>query len=817
MKTSTDIRLIRRLFSSIDLRMLLSCFILVAVLILSGMSKSFAVTKTWASTSTGGSWSTGSNWTGGVAPVAGDDIVFTFNSGSPAVTGIPGTSFGSLTVNGATTGTVSLTGGTNAGSFTTLLVSVNTSVGGFGSGSFTITGGSVSAGKTLSVNVSNFAVSTGPFTVSGTLSLSSGFTTNAIGAVSVAAGGVLNWTRNSLSSVPLLMVQSGGIFNLLGSNTRNFSNGSLSVAGKLSFQGTVSGGSTGTAPTFSPGSTLEYAQTAAANTGAEWPTGTSNLPSSIIINNAAGVTINTASDHTVPAGGNLNIQSGTLTVKGGGDLIIETTATITQTTPSSNYIITPTSLSSVVKKFTSSASQSFTYPIGSATNYRAVEINITGNSAARSVGVNTSSPAGEPHVYWNNGCTPSDYTKCYWGFSHTGSGNWNYQLTFHYQLSDFVGTTPSDMLVSRTISGAWTTYPTTYNAQPYIQMNAPAANSTDPIASSDFMGRYCGSTLSDPTGITASANPVCSGSSATLTVQGGSNGGGSWVWYAGNCGGTVVGSGTSVAVMPTSNTTYFVRGENGGNYTSCVSVTVNVTALPAVPAVTSPVTYCLNETASPLTATGTSLLWYTFPAGGTGTSTSPAPATSATGTITYYVSQTVNGCEGPRAGIDVTVYPNPLIPVITQNGNTLSSSAATGNQWCDSNNNPIPGATNQTYDPPQSGNYYVVVTDANGCSSQSALFNFIWTGIETAFKENSCFAVSPNPASSCIIIEMGFTEVQNFALLQCRIYDIPGTEIINKTFSGNKCSIDIRELAKGLYILKVESEKGFFVKKFIKK
>lgn len=79
---------------------------------------------------------------------------------------------------------------------------------------------------------------------------------------------------------------------------------------------------------------------------------------------------------------------------------------------------------------------------------------------------------------------------------------------------------------------------------------------------------------------------------------------------------------------------------------------------PSAPTVTSPVPYCINSTASPLTATGTNLLWYTTAAGGTGSSTAPTPSTAIAGTTSYYVSQNT-GCEGPRAQIDVVVHSLP--------------------------------------------------------------------------------------------------------------------------------------------------------------
>lgn len=76
---------------------------------------------------------------------------------------------------------------------------------------------------------------------------------------------------------------------------------------------------------------------------------------------------------------------------------------------------------------------------------------------------------------------------------------------------------------------------------------------------------------------------------------------------------------------------------------------------PSAPGVSSPVNYNEGAQAVPLTATGTNLMWYTAPAGGTGTSTAPTPSTYLTGTTSYYVSQSNNGCEGPRAQINVVV------------------------------------------------------------------------------------------------------------------------------------------------------------------
>lgn len=78
----------------------------------------------------------------------------------------------------------------------------------------------------------------------------------------------------------------------------------------------------------------------------------------------------------------------------------------------------------------------------------------------------------------------------------------------------------------------------------------------------------------------------------------------------------------------------------------------------APPTVTSPVYYCQNSPAVPLTATpsaGATLNWYTVATGGTASSTAPTPSTTIVGTTSYYVSETLGVVESPRSRIDVIV------------------------------------------------------------------------------------------------------------------------------------------------------------------
>ena len=199
-------------------------------------------------------------------------------------------------------------------------------------------------------------------------------------------------------------------------------------------------------------------------------------------------------------------------------------------------------------------------------------------------------------------------------------------------------------------------------------------------------------------------------------------------WYTSASGGT--GSGTT----PTPNTTtagttnYYVSQTAMGCESPRATIVITVNAAPNTPSVTSPVTYCQNATAIALSATGAGLKWYTVATGGTSNTTAPTPSTSSVGNTNYYVSQTISGCESPRATIVVTVNAAPNTPSVTtpvtycQNA-TATALSATGTTllWYSnatggtgSTTAPVPSTTNAG-----TTNYYVSQT-TNGCESSRA-------------------------------------------------------------------------------------------------
>jgi hypothetical protein len=153
----------------------------------------------------------------------------------------------------------------------------------------------------------------------------------------------------------------------------------------------------------------------------------------------------------------------------------------------------------------------------------------------------------------------------------------------------------------------------------------------------------------------------CQNATASALTATGTN----LLWYTAATGGVGSASAPTPSTAAAGNIDYYVSQTILGCESPRASITVTVNATPAAPTVTTPVTYCQNASASALTATGTSLLWYTTAAGGVGSATAPTPSTATAGNINTYVSDTILGCEGPRATITVTVNATPVAPTVT--------------------------------------------------------------------------------------------------------------------------------------------------------
>jgi len=164
--------------------------------------------------------------------------------------------------------------------------------------------------------------------------------------------------------------------------------------------------------------------------------------------------------------------------------------------------------------------------------------------------------------------------------------------------------------------------------------------------------------------------------------------------------------------------------------------------------------------------------------------------------------------------VTVTVYNTPTTPVISQNSDSLFSNAISGNQWYFHNalgEMSISGATSPIYIPVVTGDYYVIVTDANGCvSDTSNMISVVITGI--AEIEVAGFNVYPNPTKG--IFEISFAKLQLNTKVQ--IINAIGTILVEKELNNQSTvAFDARKFASGLYFIKITTDKNTALEKLI--
>jgi PKD repeat protein len=201
---------------------------------------------------------------------------------------------------------------------------------------------------------------------------------------------------------------------------------------------------------------------------------------------------------------------------------------------------------------------------------------------------------------------------------------------------------------------------------------------------------------------------------------------------------------------------------------------------------------------------------WSFAGGTPATSTLQNPLVTYTTAGTYnaqLIATNSNGSDTILFTNYVTVNANPAPPVIVDNAGTLQSSyIGGGNQWYNGGG-AIAGATSDNYTPTQGGTYYVIYTDANGCTSTSnSLVSTV--GLE---EENISFSIYPNPATDKLVIDAGSLVKANI-----KIMDLSGRTVISTKMNQSMYQVDLTTLANGVYMLKIEFGNKTITKKIIK-
>lgn len=172
---------------------------------------------------------------------------------------------------------------------------------------------------------------------------------------------------------------------------------------------------------------------------------------------------------------------------------------------------------------------------------------------------------------------------------------------------------------------------------------------------------------------------------------------------------------------------------------------------------------------------------------------------------------TTFGCDSITT---ININVDQINTAVTLNQATVTAAAVdVSYQWLDCNNNfePIPDATLQVFTPALDGDYQLQLEGPTGCIAFSDCINITGVATEDPLL-SSQISIYPNPAKD----EIQLLIEDSVLNLKATILDIHGKEILELDLNHEASSFDISKLSSGLYLLKVEAENTFGIKRFIK-
>ncbi|MBK7871705.1 MAG: gliding motility-associated C-terminal domain-containing protein [Saprospiraceae bacterium] len=217
----------------------------------------------------------------------------------------------------------------------------------------------------------------------------------------------------------------------------------------------------------------------------------------------------------------------------------------------------------------------------------------------------------------------------------------------------------------------------------------------------------------------ASDSTICEGESVTLNAAATGATPFTFAWSNGV-------NGESQSVNPTQRTTYVVTVTDGNGCMNADSVTINVNPRPEASILSDKGSICLGDSATITTSAtdGTPPYTFNWDNGITGTPQVVRP----TETTTYSVTVTDANMCMDTASVIVTVTPGLDVTISASAGDTVLCEGESAMLTASSANGIEPfiyvwstGATSETIEVSEAGEYAVTVTDATGCSGQDTI------------------------------------------------------------------------------------------------
>ncbi len=161
----------------------------------------------------------------------------------------------------------------------------------------------------------------------------------------------------------------------------------------------------------------------------------------------------------------------------------------------------------------------------------------------------------------------------------------------------------------------------------------------------------------------------------------------------------------------------------------------------------------------------------------------------------------VTACEDSTNEVTVTVHPLPVVDITWDDVLLHATPGYDSYQW-NTGGQGIAGATDSTYEPSSNGGYSVTVTDENGCSSTSPVYNVTNVSVGDLVAVGAQIQIYPNPANDVVYI----------------VAPVPVTVILSSMDGRllqqqtNVHMLNIGGYADGVYLLRIMDADGINVR-----
>jgi photosystem II stability/assembly factor-like uncharacterized protein len=254
----------------------------------------------------------------------------------------------------------------------------------------------------------------------------------------------------------------------------------------------------------------------------------------------------------------------------------------------------------------------------------------------------------------------------------------------------------------------------------------------------------------------------------------------------------------------TSNIDYTLTITDSFGCTATDSISITAYPLPQISFV-SDTAVCENAcvTLLPIVAGNLQISW--SPAATLNDSTIFNPTACPTLGTVYTATVVDNNQCAAIDSVLIAVNPLPVMPSVTFDGVTLTSSNADSYQWF-VDSTLLVGANSIDYVPLVNGDYWVQVTNNFGCSNVSDPFTVNINNVAVSL-HNTGVIISPNPVLDVLRVTLSM----NYEIRSIVIFNAAGVKVFeNKAILNNALYIDTKSFSAGIYIVAVQTSSGVY-------